>query len=55
MPLTDIAIRNAKPAGKLFRLFDARGLFLNCVQCDMRNFQFVFNSEKVNDISGDAV
>ena len=28
---------------------------LNRVQCDMRNFQFVFSSGEVNDISGDAV
>lgn len=28
MPLTDTAIRNAKPAGKPFKLFDTQGLFL---------------------------
>ena len=28
MPLTDTAIRNAKPTGKPFKLFDDRGLFL---------------------------
>ncbi len=28
---------------------------LNRVQCDMRNFQFVFSSGEVNDISRDAV
>ncbi|MBK5965457.1 hypothetical protein CCR95_15515 [Thiocystis minor] len=28
MPLTDTAIRNAKPGDKPFKLFDERGLFL---------------------------
>lgn len=28
MPLTDTAIRNAKPGAKPFKLFDERGLFL---------------------------
>ncbi len=28
MPLTDTAVRNAKPGAKAIRLFDARGLYL---------------------------
>ncbi|MEZ5585231.1 MAG: tyrosine-type recombinase/integrase [Candidatus Competibacteraceae bacterium] len=28
MPLTDTAIRNAKPSGKLFKLYDQKGLYL---------------------------
>ncbi|EGV18770.1 tyrosine-type recombinase/integrase [Thiocapsa marina] len=28
MPLTDAKVRNAKPAGKMFKLYDERGLFL---------------------------
>jgi hypothetical protein len=28
MALTDVVLRNAKPSGKTFRLFDERGLYL---------------------------
>ncbi len=28
MALTDLAVRNAKPTGKLYRLFDERGMYL---------------------------
>jgi hypothetical protein len=28
MALTDVAVRNAKPNGMTFRLFDERGLYL---------------------------
>lgn len=28
MALTDVGVRNAKPTGKLYRLFDERGMYL---------------------------
>jgi hypothetical protein len=36
MPLTDVAIRNSKPAAKSFKLYDTGGLYLEISPCRRR-------------------
>lgn len=42
MPLTDVAIRAAKPAGKPFRLFDADGLYLEVAPAGGKWWRFKY-------------
>jgi hypothetical protein len=42
MPLTDIAMRNAQPCEKPYKLFDSRGLFLLMIPAGHRYWRFTY-------------
>lgn len=45
MALTDLAIRNAKPTGKLYRLFDERGMYLEVSAAGGKWWRFKYRFE----------
>ncbi|WP_233846311.1 tyrosine-type recombinase/integrase [Paraburkholderia sp. HD33-4] len=45
MALTDVAVRNAKPTGKLYRLFDERGMYLEVSAAGGKWWRFKYRFE----------
>lgn len=45
MALTDLAVRNAKPTGKLYRLFDERGMYLEVSAAGGKWWRFKYRFE----------
>lgn len=46
MALTDVAVRNAKPTGKLYRLFDERGMYLEVSATGGKWWRFKYRFEQ---------
>ena len=54
MPLTDTAIRNAKPAGKALRLFDSGGLYLEVAPAGGKWWRFKYRFRARRGVSPSA-